>query len=412
LKARNWKFTRYPFDVEIALVLIISWIAIIVAGGTNAAMGVWKAYFFEPVLVFLLVLNVFRDNANDANYTRMTRIKIEKILWPLTISAFYISVVAIFQKISGLFIIPEFWPRVTGVFPYPNALGLYLGPLVLLMIGWFFYNFRTRDSYFEWKQGLLTVTIILSIASIIFARSEGALAAVAAGLIIFGILADKRVRLVTISLVIALGLAILITPQTREYAIDKITLRDLSGEIRKQQWRETWQMLRDGRLILGSGLMNYSQAIKPYHQEGIFFNRDKDPEFHRHVVWNEEYKKSHWQPVEIYLYPHNIVLNFWTELGILGVLLFIWIIFRYMIVGINIARRQTTDDRRQRFIVLGLMGAMIVIIIHGIVDVPYFKNDLAVIFWVLIGMLGLVRLQIHPSTSLRTGKSINKKNGN
>ncbi len=33
------------------------------------------------------------------------------------------------------------------------------------------------------------------------------------------------------------------------------------------------------------------------------------------------------------------------------------------------------------------MAAMVVIVIHGLVDTPYFKNDLAILFWLIIGLL-------------------------
>lgn len=47
---------------------------------------------------------------------------------------------------------------------------------------------------------------------------------------------------------------------------------------------------------------------------------------------------------------------------------------------------------RQRVIsygllVMGLLSAMVVIVVHGLVDVPYFKNDLAVMFWALVAMI-------------------------
>ncbi len=40
------------------------------------------------------------------------------------------------------------------------------------------------------------------------------------------------------------------------------------------------------------------------------------------------------------------------------------------------------------------MCSMITITIHGLVDVPYFKNDLAVMFFVLIAMLGMINLEL------------------
>ena len=35
---------------------------------------------------------------------------------------------------------------------------------------------------------------------------------------------------------------------------------------------------------------------------------------------------------------------------------------------------------------LGVLLALGGIVIHGLVDVPYFKNDLSVEFWVLLGL--------------------------
>ena len=37
---------------------------------------------------------------------------------------------------------------------------------------------------------------------------------------------------------------------------------------------------------------------------------------------------------------------------------------------------------------------MTVIIIHGLVDVPYFKNDLAVMFWALLAIMGIISLEL------------------
>ena len=124
-KISNYKLQigRYPFDIEIVLILLVSWLAILTAGLTPAALGVWKAYFFEPILVYILVFNVLFDRRPDL--TPSTRLRtgpalsfpsaslragakrgsqvpsplegegqdevswrMENVLWPLTISAF------------------------------------------------------------------------------------------------------------------------------------------------------------------------------------------------------------------------------------------------------------------------------------------------------------------------------------
>jgi len=50
----------YPFAWEIIALLIISWIAVGVSGWSMGAWGIWKAYFFEPLLVFILIFNIFK----------------------------------------------------------------------------------------------------------------------------------------------------------------------------------------------------------------------------------------------------------------------------------------------------------------------------------------------------------------
>jgi O-antigen ligase len=176
------------------------------------------------------------------------------------------------------------------------------------------------------------------------------------------------------------------------YITDKTMLKDFSGEVRKQQWKETWDMLNQNpkNFIFGTGLSNYQISVSPYHQEGIFFNKDRNINFREEIVlFNEEYKAKYWRPVEIYMYPHNLILNFWTELGLAGVLIFIWIIGKFIYQGIKIIQNSNNTNR---YLSMGLVSAIIVIIVHGIVDVPYFKNDLAILFWVFIALLGILKI--------------------
>ncbi|MFH0950849.1 MAG: O-antigen ligase family protein [bacterium] len=374
---RQRQTRRYPFDWEIALLLIVSIIAVVTAGWTDSAFGIWKAYFLEPIILFLLAFNVFGKNKE---YT--------KIIYPLAASAFLISLIAIYQKLTGDFVVMEFWTasaqRVTSLFPYPNAVGLYLAPVTMLLLGWLGQIIKAKKSI--WQIIGLSVIIILSILAIISAQSDGALIAVLGALVVFGFLASRRLSLITLAVVIMATIAIASQPMVRQKVIDKVTLFDLSGQIRQQQWQETWQMLQDDYWLLGTGLSNYQTIIKPYHQAGIFV-KNHDPKWLDKVLYDPAYNKAAWQPTEIYLYPHNILLNFWTELGLLGVLLFVWLIVKYLVLAV---RQLVIKRDNDRYLTLGLLGAMLTIIIHGLVDVPYFKNDLAIIFWLLFALLGIM----------------------
>lgn len=151
-------------------------------------------------------------------------------------------------------------------------------------------------------------------------------------------------------------------------------------------------MLKEESIFYGSGLDNYQQKIKPYHQEGIFFNKDRDPDFNRKIViFDDNYRAEKWQPLEVYLYPHNIILNFWTELGFLGMLLFSFIIIKFLILALKYYHQK--KGSKNKYLGLALFSSMLIILIHGMVDVPYFKNDLSALFWIIISLLAMLKLQ-------------------
>ena len=144
------------------------------------------------------------------------------------------------------------------------------------------------------------------------------------------------------------------------------------------------KVLTGPKFWLGAGLDSYQEAVAPYHQEGIFFNRDKIENFHAKAWASAEIREKYWQPVEVYLYPHNIFLNFWSELGLLGALLFIWIIIKHSYSSLKLTIAYGREKKPEKYLALGLLAAMVAIIIHGLVDVPYFKNDLSVLFWLIV----------------------------
>jgi O-antigen ligase len=394
---------RYPFGVEIITLLVISFAATIVGGFSLEALGLWRAYFFEPLLVFILVLNLFQHRQG-----------IYKVATALSVSALAVSVFALMQTLTGWLVPPQYWGenvvnRVTSFYSYPNALGLFVAPISLLALAVAVQKIidiqevckRGIDNLAKTQwivAGVALLTVVLSWSAIWWARSEGAAVGVVVALIVFGFLYNKKTR---ISLVIVLalsGICIYSYAPAQEYIIEKATLSDLSGEIRKVQWAGAWEMLSDGHTwLFGAGIAGYQEAVAPYRPEGLFFNKNNDPDFRRKIVlFDDKYKAQFWQPLEIYMYPHNIVLNFWAELGVLGVLLFAWIFVKYLYYGF------ASLSGKDKILSCGLIGALIAIIMHGLVDVPYFKNDLAVQFWVLMAIMSLLYMKSKEKLEIRS----------
>jgi hypothetical protein len=73
------------------------------------------------------------------------------------------------------------------------------------------------------------------------------------------------------------------------------------------------------------------------------------------------------------------------------VLIFGWLLIKFWYYASLIYRK------RQDMMVLALALAMLAIVIHGLVDVPYFKNDLAVLWWLIIAMLASLKLNYERS---------------
>jgi len=366
----------YPFSFFIILFVLSSFGGLMVAGFSNEALGVYKAYFIEAVFVYILVFNYFKHPANR-----------NRIYFTLFLSAILASVYAIYQKITG-----NYWAggvnelRVTSFFPYPNALGLYLGPITVLSYFYFLNLIKNGCPIFrkdKLKVFFTFLVFLISFYSIYLARSEAALGAVVISVFLGSIFISKRFATVFIVLGIVSGTIVLTNTDLRTFVLEKIQLRDFSGEVRKQQWKETVEMLKSDGTVLGVGLSGYQKAVTPYHQEGIFFNEDRDTDFRRKIVlFDDKYKSEHWRPIEIYMYPHNIILNFWVELGVVGVVAFFGLMSQFVYYGIKLFKRD-------RLVVIGPLSAMLEILIHGMVDVPYFKNDLSFLWWIFFAMMGV-----------------------
>jgi O-antigen ligase len=101
------------------------------------------------------------------------------------------------------------------------------------------------------------------------------------------------------------------------------------------------------------------------------------------------------------IYPHDILLNFWSETGLLGLVSFAVITF---VVARVAWKGWRAGPPEWRPIQLGVLLAMAAVLVHGLVDVPYFKNDLALEFWVLVALaLAGARTKAAPSSAGRDG---------
>ncbi|NMC51389.1 O-antigen ligase family protein [Candidatus Kuenenbacteria bacterium] len=355
-----WKKIRglklfHCFIVSLLTFLLAATVAVLVGPDLRAALGIWKAYFVEPILFFGVFVAVIKKE------------ELKNIFWALAGSSLTVSTVAIYQKLTGNWIANEFWAaeatrRVSGIFPYPNALALYLGPIIILLIGFLVGQEKEKSKLLNYYSVKLLGwgIVALSLLSVWWSGSKGAMIGVVAGLIFYAIFyrGYRKYFVPLVAVIFLVGIILLQSGRINLKGNYSVEGGD-SLTVRQEMWMESWQMLKT-KPIFGAGLAGYQEAMEPFHQKSY---------------------------IEIYLYPHNIVLNFWSELGILGLLAFILVIvWFYKRVFFRLDKDLGFAIYDLRIL---LAATMAVIIVHGLVDVPYFKNDLSVFFWLLVGMMAV-----------------------
>ena len=77
-------------------------------------------------------------------------------------------------------------------------------------------------------------------------------------------------------------------------------------------------------------------------------------------------------------YPHNIFLNLWVETGLLGLVTLTSIILITIYKGLK---------DKNNILKLSVALFLITFLTQGQLDNPYFKNDLAVVFWIILSLI-------------------------
>jgi O-antigen ligase len=284
----------------------------------------------------------------------------------LVLAAVVVSLYGLYQYFFTADVITaEGVRRIRGVYGSPNNLGLFLGRIVPLTVAFTFFGGSRRR---RWGYLWASVPILLSLY---LTHSRGAwLLGVPAALLFMGLMRGRRALLAAVTAVVVGFLALL--PVAR---LERITsLFDLAEGttfLRLKLWEATLAMIRDHPLF-GVGLDNFLYQYPRYML----------PE-----AWQEP-DLSH---------PHNIVLDWWTRLGVMGVAALIWLQVSFFHLGLRLYRSLEEGDLRA--LVLGLMASMVAFLAHGLIDNSYFLVDLAFVFFVTLGIVRRLSSLTHQSVA-------------
>jgi len=296
------------------------------------ATGIWRAFFLEPIILFFILVG------RQQNFSKM------KMIWALLLSAFLVSLIAVAQEIFFLlhWQFPYFGMAIPGrmnsIYTTPNAIGLFTLPVLFLSLLLLPQLKNKVQKYFYYF-----VILIILLANL-FSFSQGAWVALAVAIVVYLFFAGYKK--LSVSLVLLGMIVVLLIPSFRSV----VFFQDKAGNNRFVLAEYTWDYLTDShrQFVTGAGLRNFFDGIE---------NPRRDP-----------------KKLEPLTFPHNIFLNFWSEIGLFGMLSF------FVIFILLIKHTFNVVDKKKRAVLLALLT---VIFVHGLVDVPYLKNDLAMLFWVV-----------------------------
>lgn len=307
-------------------------IATIAGDDLRAGFGVLKGWFVMPILFGLVVwMRGAQQRATAKLY-----------LGTYFVSAVSVSVIALFYYLIGEL---TYDGRLRGFYTSPNYLALYISPAI-------FFLYYLNDLRGRWRW-ITSGGVVIIASALYFTNSFSAWLAIGGAFVVTAFFLQRKKRVLVISVAL-LGLALILLQVNGQKIAD---LREVPE-----------------RSSVASRLMIYKSAVmigRDHIVVGITPNTFQD-----HYL---EYQK-HFPPYLEWAVPqpHNLYLAFWLQgglLGLLGLLTVLWWFYGRMYVFI-----------KKNASVAFLVASVTSILLYGLSDTPYWKNDLAFVFWLLIAV--------------------------
>lgn len=297
----------------------------------DAALREWRWTLLEPLVLLLLLVAYVSTRAERG-----------LLAAALLTSGVVVAIHGFVDIAIGGGVAADSVRRLSAPFPHPNAFALY--SLRATVFGIALYAFAPR-----WRRWLLA-PVALSAAALLASFSRGALLALFLALLVVGWRFGLRRQIAILgAAAVAAALLLLVAGGRMLSAFDGGSL-----SLRAELWTAAARMIRD-HPVLGLGPDQFYYAYNPRYIEP--------------TGWPERFT-SH---------AHNLLLDAWVRLGIIGAVLAslaAWSILRD-------ALAVAVDRFRKDSLAAAAIVALFALLIHGLVDNAYFSYDLALSAWLL-----------------------------
>jgi len=330
LDKNNWKKLKVFFQKEkkylvVFAILILGFLISTFSNGhVLKSLGIIKGWLILPFL-FSVLANLLFEKAEKRK---------------LFISYFYCTLLVSLLGIAFIFLGQLTYDgRLRIFFNSPNYLAMFLAPAFL----W---------GFFLLKKGFWRKSLPLAIlgTALFFTFSYLAWVALGSALCLVALRASK-IKLGAFLVAGALiGLVILALALKTEKMRDTLSLAERSSfSSRIMIWQSAGKIFAEN-WVWGIGPANF--------QEKYLVNQKY---YEPYLEWAVPH-------------PHSLYLAFWLGGGIIGFLSFLLLLFWRI-------KNFFFQKEKETILTLVSLGIIVYFLLHGLADTTYFKNDLAIIFW-------------------------------
>lgn len=341
---------RFDVDIPAASIPALMFIAV---AALAAAFSVMRAESLKTLPLYAAYFMVFYSSA----ILFKDRVILKTTLFFQIMSALLLSVYGIYQyffvkvptAIAWVDVkqFPELATRVYATLENPNVLAEYLMLVLPLALGMLLAGKSfSRKFIFSIITGIITICLVLTF-------SRGAWLGLVLALVVFAALKEPRllILLILISLISPLFMPSVVINRVASIG----SLEDSSNAFRVTIWIAALRMIKDYWITgVGLGLSAFSRVYRDYMIAGT-------PALH----------------------AHNLYLEMGIEMGIVGLLVFLWMIT----AGLSKAMNSIKKDTWSSFILAGVIGALSGHLLHGLFDYVWFSPRIVLAFWLFFGMM-------------------------
>ena len=388
------RFRKNNFILLIGIALLFLGLAssTLHSSDLRTSLGICKGWFFDPLLFFIVFVSVIKEKKH---------IMSSFVSW--SFSGLVVSLVSIFYLLNNEL---TFDGRLKAFYISPNYLAMYLAPVFLIVLFFILNNL----SFLRRQESTATVNsssriiwnikkisniqypiFIIILIPLFFTYSYGAFLGIFAGAVW---LFYKTYKVYISRLYLLFPQAYLSFLRRQE---STVTIYDKLYNKRKIKKQSFFKILALIILIFFISIT----AIK-FNQ---ITNSENRSSFHsRLMIWNVSMEIIKDNPAfgigpgtfqEIYLsyskkfdepylewavtQPHNTFLAFYLQAGLSGFIGFILILVWFL--------KSSLKHNNIQYPISNILIALIIYILaHGLVDTMYWKNDLSLMFWLVIGL--------------------------